>query len=130
MATRTPRSTPRGSPRPPSRAAKGSADTAKKRPARKHLNAKQTAHLRGIAHDRKPIVLMGNKGLTEAVVKETLAALLAHELVKVKLPDADDVDAVATALARQTNAHLADRIGRMAVLYKQHPDKPRIRLPD
>ena len=53
------------------------------------LNEKQKKTLRGIAHSRKPIVLLGNAGLTPGVLSALDEALLKHELVKVKVTAAD-----------------------------------------
>ena len=53
------------------------------------LNKKQIQHLKGAAHSLKPVVLLGNNGLTEAVVAEIDYALNHHELIKVKIPMSD-----------------------------------------
>jgi RNA-binding protein len=50
------------------------------------LTEKQRRHLKGLAHRLKPVILMGNAGLTDAVVAETHRALADHELIKVRLP--------------------------------------------
>jgi RNA-binding protein YhbY len=43
------------------------------------LNSKKIAFLKALSHHKKPIVTIGNKGLTEPVVKEIMAGLKAHE---------------------------------------------------
>ncbi|MBM4282432.1 MAG: ribosome assembly RNA-binding protein YhbY [Deltaproteobacteria bacterium] len=95
------------------------------------LTSKQRAHLKALAHEKKPVVLLGHKGLTDAVIKETHAALLAHELIKVRLTgeDAEALDAEAADLERRSGAELIARLGKVATLYKRHPDEPRIELP-
>jgi RNA-binding protein len=95
------------------------------------LNEKQRRHLKGLAHPLKPVVLMGNAGLTAAVVAEAQRALLDHELIKVRLPgqDREQRDAALEALALRTESILVTRIGHVAVLYKAHPKLPRIVLP-
>jgi hypothetical protein len=45
------------------------------------LSEKQLRFLRGKAHALKPVVLLGNKGLTDNVVAETRQALRDHELI-------------------------------------------------
>jgi len=93
--------------------------------------AKQLMFLKTLAHDKKPIVLLGHKGVTDAVIKETGAALLAHELVKVRL-HGDDKDAIqkdAEAVAKGAGAILLEVVGKVAILYKRHPDDPKIVLP-
>jgi RNA-binding protein len=95
------------------------------------LSEKQRRHLKGLAHPLKPVILMGNSGLTEAVVAETSRALASHELIKVRLPglDREDRDAALALLAGRTESTMVTRIGHVAVLYKAHPEVPRIVLP-
>jgi RNA-binding protein len=95
------------------------------------LNDKQRRHLKGLAHPLKPVILMGNAGLTEAVVAETQRALADHELIKVRLPgqDRQERDEALGQLAQRTGSALVTRIGHVAVLYRPRPDVPRIVLP-
>ena len=95
------------------------------------LTSKQRAHLKALAHDRKPVILLGHKGITDAVLKETQAALLAHELIKVRLTgeEHEALDAEAAELQSRTGAELVGRLGKVATLYKRHPDEPRLELP-
>lgn len=96
------------------------------------LSERQRRHLRGLAHPLKPVVRLGNAGLTEAVARETARALTDHELIKVKAPggDREARDALFSALAAQTASVLVHRIGNVAVLYRPHPALPRIMIPD
>jgi len=50
----------------------------------KALTPAQRQFLKGLAHTRQPVVMIGNQGLTAAVLKEIDHALAAHELVKIK----------------------------------------------
>ena len=95
------------------------------------LTEKQRRHLKGLAHPLKPVILMGNAGLTEAVIAETVRALNDHELIKVRLPgqDREDRDAALALLAERTDSTMVTRIGHVAVLYRAHPKIPRIVLP-
>lgn len=92
---------------------------------------KQLAFLKTLAHDKKPIVLLGHKGVTEAVIKETGQGLLAHELIKVRLhgEERDVIVTDAEAIAKGAGATLVDVVGKVAILYKRHPDEPKIMLP-
>jgi len=96
------------------------------------LSERQRGHLRGLAHPPKPVVRLGNAGLTEAVARETARALADHELIKVKAPggDREARDALFEALAARTASALVHRIGNVAVLYRPHPQLPRILIPD
>ena len=96
------------------------------------LSERQRRHLRGLAHPLKPVVRLGSAGLTEAVARETERALADHELIKVKAPggDREARDALFGELAARTASVLVHRIGNVAVLYRPHPQLPRILIPD
>lgn len=92
------------------------------------LNQFQKRHLRQLAHDLRPVVQTGGRGLTEAVLAEMDRALQDHELIKVRLV-ADDRqqrrEMIETACER-TGAELVQRIGHVAVLYRPNPEQPRV----
>src|SRR5579872_382561 len=96
------------------------------------LSERQRRHLRGAAHELKPVVRLGNAGLTEAVVNEAQRALQDHELIKVKAPggDRDARNALFLELARRTNSALIQRIGNVAVLYRPGEAGARNLLPE
>jgi RNA-binding protein len=97
------------------------------------LSEKQRRHLRGLAHDLKPLIRLGNSGLTDAVAAETARALHDHELIKVKAPGSGDRearDAIFNDLAQRTASALIHRIGNVAVLYRPNATLPRILIPD
>src|SRR5574340_1234059 len=50
----------------------------------KPLTPAQRQFLKGVAHNRQPVVMIGNQGLTAAVLKEIERGLDAHELIKIK----------------------------------------------
>ncbi len=95
------------------------------------LNAKQRQFLKGLAHPLSPIVRVGKGGATAAVVAETKKSLEAHELIKVRieLDDSAERRDVAEKLAAATDAELAATIGKIAVLYREREEKPKIKLP-
>ncbi|WP_394822743.1 YhbY family RNA-binding protein [Pendulispora albinea] len=88
-------------------------------------------HLRALGHDLKPTVMLGKEGLTEALVGAANAALLTHELIKVKILSEAPVDRheAARQLAGDTKSVLAQVLGRTVLLYRRHPKKPKIVLP-
>jgi RNA-binding protein len=96
------------------------------------LSEKQRKFLRGRAHPLNPVVMVGNAGLTEGVVAETARALLDHELIKVKVRGADREarDLLLSQLETRTGSTLVTRIGHVAVLYRRHPELPRLVIPD
>ena len=95
------------------------------------LTPAQIRFLRGQAHDLKPLLQLGAKGLTPAFVAELSAGLEQHELVKVKVggEDRDARDAVIAELVSGTDSTLVQRIGHVAILYRPSQDKRRIVLP-
>jgi RNA-binding protein len=99
-------------------------------PAR--LSERQLRYLRGLAHPLKPVVRVGNAGLTEAVALEAERALHDHELIKVKGPGGDRQarDALFAGLASRTRSVLVHRIGNVAVFYRTRADFARIVIPD
>ena len=95
------------------------------------LTPKQRQFLKGLAHPLSPVVRVGRNGVTPAVVAETKKGLLAHELIKVRFDsdDAEERKSQAEFLAEETSAQLAGRVGKMAMLYRQREEKPKIKLP-
>jgi RNA-binding protein len=80
---------------------------------------------RAEAHHLDPVVMIGNDGLTPAVIKETDAALSSHGLVKVRVLSGEraDREAMYTQLADQLNAAPIQHIGKLLVLWRPKPDK-------
>jgi RNA-binding protein len=95
------------------------------------LSNAQKRYLRGLAHDLKPVLLVGAKGVTPAVLAELDVALEQHELIKVRVSvgDRDERDACIAALVEGSEATLAGRIGHVAILYRRRKDKPFVILP-
>jgi RNA-binding protein len=95
------------------------------------LTGKQRRFLRAEAHSLEPVVMVGKEGLSETVLAAVQEALLAHELIKVRILDTAPMERqqVADELPALVKADLAGLIGRVAILYKRHPHKPQIALP-
>jgi RNA-binding protein len=96
------------------------------------LSEKQLRFLRGRAHALKPVIQIGQHGLTPAVTAETLRALTDHELIKVRLQTGDRAarDSAVAALVEHTASALVQRIGHVAVLFKPRSPLSRIPLPE
>ena len=94
------------------------------------LNIRQKKFLRQQAHARKPVVTVGNQGLSAAVLAEVRIALRTHELLKIKLPagEREARAALLEQICRATEAEAVQLIGRVAVIYRPS-DKPKIQLP-
>jgi RNA-binding protein len=97
-----------------------------------HLSDRQLRFLRGRAHLLKPVIHIGNKGLSPGVLDETRRALADHELIKLRIQGLDRAarDALLAELVRQTGGALVTRIGHVAVLFRQNAKLSRIPLPD
>ncbi|MCK5808817.1 ribosome assembly RNA-binding protein YhbY [bacterium] len=91
--------------------------------------SKDRKQLRGLAHALKPVVQIGKNGVTEQLVKSIKAALLAHELIKIKFIDNKELKKeLAEKLATDCKALLVGIIGNTAILYRQQPDKEKRRV--
>ena len=96
------------------------------------LTDRQKKHLRRLGHPLHPIVLIGQRGLTESVAAELGRALTDHELVKVRarVGDREARDAVLAELARASASELVYRIGNVGLFYKKNNKLSKILLPD
>ena len=92
------------------------------------LTSKQRGALRALAHALQPVVQIGQAGSSAAVIDAVRDALRAHELIKVRLHEPADKKAMAAQLAEATDAALCGLIGHTVILYKPHPEKPRIHV--
>jgi len=99
-----------------------------------NLSEPQKKFLRGLGHQLKPLVMVGEAGLSESLLAEFKSTLDHHELIKVRVRVGDRAarDAVIGELCDVGKAELVQRIGNVALLYrpnlKKKPEK-RIRLP-
>jgi len=88
------------------------------------LTGKQKNYLRGIAHNLNPVVMIGGKGLTDAVMNEIELALDQHELIKIKLPGNEKAEKVAllAQITSRSNSEPVQIIGRVGVIYRASDD--------
>jgi RNA-binding protein len=100
-------------------------------PVKQLLSGRAARHLRALGHALDPVVAVGKNGITPGLVKQTSAALLEHELVKVRVQPEAPVDRhiAADSLAAATDSAIAQVLGRTILLYKRHPKEPKIALP-
>lgn len=96
-----------------------------------NLTERQKKHLRGLGHDLHPLVMVGDKGLNEAVLTELKASLKHHELVKVKLRVGDRKlrDELIQRVCQETKSILIQRIGNVALLFRRNPQAMKVQLP-
>lgn len=93
------------------------------------LTGAQRRHLRSLAHPLKPVVFIGEAGISDSVLRALDDALAAHELVKIRLRQPDDKKAAAKNLAEASRAALCGVVGHTVVLYRPDPTSPKIALP-
>jgi RNA-binding protein len=96
------------------------------------LRGFQRRALRAQAHALRPIVQIGQAGITPKVVQALHEALDAHELLKVRLVAFQDRrKEIATELADAARCELVGLVGSVAILFRPNPDpaKRRISLP-
>ena len=96
----------------------------------KSLTPAQRQYLKGLAHSRQPVVMIGNQGLTAAVLKEIERGLDAHELIKIKAAsdEPDTRRAWMEEICAATGAAPVQQIGKVLVIYRA-AGKPGIVLP-
>jgi RNA-binding protein len=94
------------------------------------LTETQKRHLRKLAHNLKPVVIIGNAGFSEGVANELELTLEHHELIKVRVnaEDRESRDALIRRICEITSCELVQRIGHIAILYRTAKE-PVIRLP-
>ena len=94
------------------------------------LSARQKKYLRGLSHALHPVVMVGDKGLTDTVLAELDTALDHHELIKVKLRgDRAARAAWMEQIAARCSAEKVHSIGQIACFYRRNPDKAVISVP-
>ncbi|GAA4359199.1 ribosome assembly RNA-binding protein YhbY [Kangiella marina] len=88
------------------------------------LSKSQIKFLRSKAHNLKPVVMIGDKGLTENVLDEINLALNHHELIKVKVraEEREDKKTIIDAICKKTNGQQVQVIGHILVLYRRSDD--------
>ena len=94
------------------------------------LSEPQKKYLRGLGHHLKPVIVVADSGLSEAVRKEFESTIDHHELIKVRVRsgDRESRDEIIQQLCDQ-NTSLVTRIGNVALLFRRNTEKPRIKLP-
>ena len=98
------------------------------------LKGYQKKFLKGLAHGLKPVVFIGQKGLSGSLSGSINDALNTHELIKVKFiefKEKQQKTVMVEAIEAETGCRLAGIIGHTAILYRQHadPEKRKIQLP-
>lgn len=99
-----------------------------------NLSEHQKKFLRGLGHELKPLIIVGDSGMSESLLAEYESTLAHHELIKVRVRVGDRKmrDEIIEKLRSGSSAALIQRIGNVALLYRPNLKKKiekRIRLP-
>lgn len=94
------------------------------------LTSSQKRYLRGLAHGRRPVVTVGDRGVTDTLIEELDSSLEHHELLKVRIHGADreQRSLQIEQLCARSQAQLVQTIGHVAVLYRPATE-PKLNLP-
>ena len=100
----------------------------------KKLEGFQRKYLRGFTHSLRPVIFIGQRGLTPEVLLSAEKALETHELIKVKVNDFKEKEQkaeISNLLGRETGSEIVGTIGHTAIFYRQQkdPEKRKISLP-
>ena len=95
-----------------------------------HPTRSQCKHLGGIGHNLKPIIFIGDKGLTESVYRDLDNALEHHEILKIRIrvDNRKKRDELLEKIVERSMATLLQKIGNIALLYRQSKDQ-KLELP-
>ena len=90
------------------------------------LTPRERSRLKARAHSLEPVVRVGQAGLSDRLVAEVDRALTAHELVKIRLDEADrhKREEQGNALSARIDAAIVQRVGKVLVLWRPRPDEP------
>ena len=98
------------------------------------LTGAQKKYLKGLAHSLKPVVMLGQKGLTDSVLDALEEAFETHELLKVKFLDIkekEDKKKIAQQILQNTQSDLVGEIGHTLILFRpaKKPENRKTTLP-
>ncbi len=95
------------------------------------LSGKAVRYLRSLGHNLEPVVQVGKEGIKPSVIQAIDRALIDHELIKIRLLSEAPVDRqdAADSLSSETGAALVQILGKTILLYRAHPENPKIILP-
>ncbi len=88
------------------------------------MNSADKKKLKAQAHSLKPVIMIGQAGLTAAVLPEIELAPNTHELIKIRIcAEREDRKLISEKICANTSAELIQSIGQIAVIYRLNPDK-------
>jgi RNA-binding protein len=84
------------------------------------LTSQNIRKLRGLAHHLKPVLMVGQHGITDKLLNELDIVLSVHELIKVSIAstERDSRVEMTDELCQKSGAELVQKIGKISVLYR------------
>lgn len=88
--------------------------------------------LRAAAHSLRPLVLIGDNGLTESVLKEINVHLTVHQLIKIRVAgdDREARKAIFEQICSELSAEPIHHIGKVLTIYRENPERPSVLTPN
>lgn len=89
------------------------------------LKGFQKKYLRGLAHNKKPMVFIGQKGMSSGLIQAVDDALDTHELIKLKFnefKEKEQKEALIVMIEKETQSEMVGMIGHVAIFYRCHKD--------
>ncbi|MBT4553084.1 MAG: ribosome assembly RNA-binding protein YhbY [Candidatus Thioglobus sp.] len=95
------------------------------------LTNNQKKFLRSKGHALKPVVMVGQHGLSESVLAELESSMNKHELLKIKIrtEDKDEKQKMIDKIIEFSQSYLVQVIGNVMVIYRAFDEDPQIILP-
>ncbi len=88
------------------------------------MNSIRKKQLKAQAHILKPVIIIGQAGLTESVLKEIDLTLNTHELIKIKIRAEKEIRTqLSKQIIEESQAELIQSIGQIIAVYRKNPDK-------
>ena len=84
-----------------------------------------------MGHALKPVVMVGQHGLSESVLAELESTMTKHELLKIKIrsEDKNEKQQMINKIVELSQSHLVQVIGNIVVIYRPFDEEPQIILP-
>lgn len=88
------------------------------------LSSDQRRQFRAQAHGLNPVVSIAQQGLSESVMKEIEACLLAHELIKIRVYGDDRAlrEGYLNTICETLGAAPVQHIGKLLVIWRPRPE--------
>ncbi|MDQ6954561.1 MAG: ribosome assembly RNA-binding protein YhbY [Mariprofundaceae bacterium] len=88
------------------------------------VNSRQRKELKAAAHHLKPVIRIGQHGVSEGVIAETDISLNTHELIKVHVQQGERNERLAAVekLCQQVSAELIHHIGKVFIIYRKRQE--------